>query len=44
MTARVRRQCVELKAEVDAAKALVVKAIQDQGAKFLADAVTAMKK
>lgn len=34
----------ELKAEVDAAKALVVKAIQDQGAKFLADAVTALKK
>jgi hypothetical protein len=34
----------ELKAEVDAAKALVTKAIQDQGAKFLADAVTALKK
>lgn len=34
----------ELKAEVDAAKALVVKAVQEQGAKFPADAVTALKK
>jgi hypothetical protein len=32
----------ELKAEVDAAKAKVVKAIQDQGAKFLAETVASM--